>query len=95
MKNKNKIFIPCDEANHVCDKSQYKEASLWEMVKLNVHLLYCKACRTYSANNSKLTKMMNSSKAVGVSDNAAFRLDDDIKNAFKSDFEKALKEHKD
>lgn len=51
-----KIIIPCDEANHVCDKTQYKDATLWEKIKLNIHLIYCKACRKYTANNSKLTK---------------------------------------
>jgi len=56
--NKNKIFIPCDEANHVCDKSQYKEATFWEKTKLTLHLLYCKACRKYSSNNAKLTNVI-------------------------------------
>lgn len=53
----NKIFLSCDEANHTCDKTQYKEANLWEMVKLNLHLLYCAACRKYTKNNTKLTKL--------------------------------------
>lgn len=54
-----KIFVSCDKATHTCDKSQYNEASLWEKIKLNIHLIYCKACRKYSANNSKLTKITN------------------------------------
>lgn len=51
------MFIACKEAGHTCDKSQYKEASFWEKVKLNIHLIYCKACREYSKNNQKLTKL--------------------------------------
>ncbi len=62
MSKKNKMLISCDEANHNCDKSQYNEATLWEKIKLNIHLLYCKACRKYSKNNAKLTKIMNNSK---------------------------------
>ena len=54
-----KYFIPCEDANHVCDKNQYKEASLLEMVKLNLHLMYCGACRKYSAHNAKLSKLLN------------------------------------
>ena len=54
--------MKCEEAGHVCDKSQYKEASLWEKVKLNFHLLYCKACREYTKNNMKLTKAFNNSE---------------------------------
>lgn len=54
----NKIIIPCDEANHVCDKTQYKEASLWEKIKLNIHLIYCNACRKYTKRNTQLTKLV-------------------------------------
>lgn len=53
--------MKCKDANHVCDKSQYKEATFWDKVKLNFHLIYCQACRKYSANNSKLSKIMNQS----------------------------------
>ena len=51
--------LPCDEANHICDKSQYKEASLFEKLKLQLHLLYCRACREYSARNQKLSTIIN------------------------------------
>ena len=59
-----KLFVSCDKATHTCDKSQYKEASLWEKIKLNIHLIYCKACRKYSANNAKLTKLITSPKLI-------------------------------
>ncbi len=89
MSKKNKIFIPCDEANHVCDKNQYKEASLWEMIKLNIHLIYCKACRNYTASNTKLSKMMKAS----TNDNSkVISLEPDIKSNFKNKFEEALKQ---
>ena len=58
MKDSKKLFFNCDEANHTCDKTQYNEASLWEKIKLNIHLLYCRACREYTKNNTKLTKLM-------------------------------------
>ncbi len=57
MSKKNSIFIACEEAGHNCDKNQYKEATFWEKVKLNIHLIYCRACREYSKNNVKLTKL--------------------------------------
>ncbi len=53
--------MKCEEAGHVCDKSQYKEASFWEKVKLNIHLIYCKACREYTINNTKLSKVFKKS----------------------------------
>ncbi len=61
-KEKYKLFIPCHEAQHVCDKSQYNESSFLEKIKLNIHLLFCKACQKYTSNNIKLTKMMKNNK---------------------------------
>lgn len=52
------IFISCEEANHNCDKSQYDEAGFWEKVKLNIHLIFCRACRKYSSNNAKLSRLI-------------------------------------
>jgi len=56
MKN---FFIKCDEATLICDKKQYKEASLWERMKLSYHLLVCKNCRVYPEQNAILTKAYN------------------------------------
>ena len=80
----NKIFIPCEEANHVCDKSQYKEATLWEKIKLNIHLIYCRACRKYTAKNTKLTKLMS---------NKPVTMDSSSKEELMSAFEKELAKH--
>ena len=54
-----KLFLKCEDANHSCDKNQYKEATFWEKVKLNLHLVYCAACRKYSARNTKLSKALH------------------------------------
>ncbi|QAA81725.1 hypothetical protein EI546_08300 [Aequorivita sp. H23M31] len=50
------FLFKCSETAKVCDKSQYKEASILENIKLKLHLLHCKCCRNYSENNCKLTK---------------------------------------
>ncbi len=70
-----KVKLECHEANHICDKNQYKEAGFLEKLRLTFHLVYCRACRTYTANNTKLTKAMNSPKVDSVSQ--------DEKNALK------------
>ena len=57
-----KFKIPCEKANHICNKSQYNEASFWEKIKLNLHLIYCKFCREYTSNNQKLTKAIKNAK---------------------------------
>jgi len=79
-----KVIIPCDEAAHVCDKTQYKEATLWEKIKLNMHLIYCRACRKYTKNNAKLTKTINTAKVECMGKVA--------KEALKENFEKVLSE---
>lgn len=85
MNKKNNVFISCDNANHKCDKSQYNEASFWEKFKLTIHLIYCKACREYSSNNAKLTKIINNSDVdcLGLKD----------KQEMKDCFEKELKQY--
>lgn len=80
-----KFKLSCEEANHVCDKTQYKEASFWEKVKLNLHLIYCRACRKYTARNSKLTKLVKSSKME--------TLEHSEKDQIKVAFEKELAKH--
>ncbi len=51
-----RIFFKCNEAVHVCDKSQYNEASFIEKLKLQLHILRCKICRKHVTQNHKLTK---------------------------------------
>lgn len=82
---KYKVFVSCDVANHVCDKTQYNEASLWEKIKLNLHLLYCKACRKYTQNNQKLTKAIKESEVQC--------LDAIAKEHIKEQFEAELEKH--
>jgi hypothetical protein len=47
--------LTCDEASAICDKSQYHEASLWEKIKLKVHLFLCKKCGLYAKQNKILS----------------------------------------
>nr|WP_321224934.1 hypothetical protein [uncultured Psychroserpens sp.] len=57
-----RIKLNCHEANHICDKNQYKEANFWDKVVLTIHLIYCRACRKYSSRNAKLTTLVKNSK---------------------------------
>lgn len=77
-----KLFFNCNEANHVCDKSQYKEASFIEKLKLNIHLIYCSFCRKYSKNNAKLTKFIKKSDVECI--------DNSVKKEMKLNLNKEL-----
>ena len=79
------LFITCEEAMHICDKSQYDEATLWEKIKLNLRLSWCKITRAYYRRNSKLTKVVNSSKADCLKTNE--------RKAMEEQFKKELAKH--
>ncbi len=86
MKKDYNIFIPCDEAQHVCDKSQYNEASLLEKIKLSLHLAFCKVCLQYNRNNTKLTAVIKKSNSQ-----ESLHLELSEKNSLQSMFEKELR----
>lgn len=52
-----KLRITCDEATTICDKNQYGEATLIELIKLNIHFLKCRICAKYTKQNSILTRL--------------------------------------
>ncbi|MDO9136269.1 MAG: hypothetical protein Q7U21_00480 [Lutibacter sp.] len=47
--------ITCNEATEICDKSQYKEASIWEKIKLGTHLFLCNKCGLYAKQNKMMS----------------------------------------
>ncbi len=49
--------ISREKAKKICTKSQYGEATWWELLQLNVYLFFCKECAEFSAKNSKLTSL--------------------------------------
>lgn len=77
--------MPCEKVNHVCDKAQYREASFLEKITLRLHIVYCKACRSYTKNNTKLTKILKRSNLKC--------LDKDSKESMKKTLKEAMKEH--
>ncbi len=85
-KHKEKLFYSCDEAGLACDKSQYGELTLWEKVRLKIHLFYCDYCRAYSKKNQKLSDLF---KRVGIAQPAK-QLDLDSKELMRKEFEKEL-----
>lgn len=59
-----KLFIDCDEAAHICDKSQYNESTWWERLRLNLRYLYCHITRSYVKQNKKLSNLVSDKKVV-------------------------------
>jgi len=82
------IFFSCDEANHTCDKGQYDEANLLEKIKLNIHLLFCSACRKYSKNNTKLSKILKDKNVGYMKKNEVLDLEKNFDQQLKDFSEK-------
>lgn len=83
-----KFFINCDQATAICDKNQYKEASLSEKIKLNIHFLQCKICGLYSKQNSLLSSFFKSYAAACKTHTKCLSVKD------KEMLKKKLKEYK-
>lgn len=56
------MMISCNEAAHICNKTQYKEASLWEKVKLRLHVVVCATCAKFAKKNRQLTSLCEKAK---------------------------------
>ena len=74
------LFVSCDEAMHICDKSQYGESTGWERVKLSIRLSWCKITKAYFKRNNKLTDVVQKSN-INVLKNAE-------RNKLQEQFEK-------
>ncbi len=74
-------MISCDEAVVICNKSQYKEASFSEKLKLKLHNLFCSNCAIFSRKNKQLSLLFHKAKL--------YTLGESEKNTLK----KMMKEH--
>jgi len=81
-----KLKITCREANEICDRSQYDEASFMDKVRLNLHLLSCKVCALYTKQNKLLTK--NYKHKAQKCKLQTFELDDSAKEQLKEQLKK-------
>ncbi len=73
--------ISCEQASTICNKSQYQEASFWEIQKLKLHILMCKTCAKFSRKNTALTSLCDKAGLNILSEND------------KDEMRKKLKEH--
>ncbi|MBC8767636.1 hypothetical protein H4O18_06490 [Arenibacter sp. BSSL-BM3] len=47
----------CKDVEIICTKVQYREATFVEKIKIRLHVLFCKTCKTFSKKNTKLTAL--------------------------------------
>ncbi len=75
--------IKCEEANQICNKAQYNEATFIEKLKLNWHIMFCKVCKLYSKQNKILTGAYNNCKPKDI-DNKSRCLKEEDKQLLKN-----------
>jgi len=51
-------MITCEEAQLICHKKQYREARFADKIRLFLHIVFCKACFTFSRENTRLTRLI-------------------------------------
>lgn len=61
-------MISCEKAALICNKSQYKEATIGEQLKLRFHLLLCKPCSKFASDNKALTTLCETANLRGLSE---------------------------
>lgn len=73
-------MISCEEASHICTKTQYKEATFLEKLKLRLHLLVCKTCAAFSKKNTQLTTLCEKAQLNGLSEREKNEMKQKLRN---------------
>lgn len=71
-------MISCEKAALICDKMQYKEASLKEKIQLKFHLLVCKTCSVFSKKNTQLTSLCEKANLHSLSQSEKLKMKRDL-----------------
>ncbi len=61
-------MISCEEAAIICNKSQYKEATFLEKMKLRFHLFMCKTCSAFTKKNTEFTTLCEKANLQSLSE---------------------------
>jgi len=61
-------MISCEKAAIICNKAQYKEATVFEKLTLKIHILLCNACAAHAKNNAALTSLCNKANLKALTD---------------------------
>lgn len=74
----------CKKTAELCDKREYKEASLREILLINLHVFRCKYCREYSKKTVLLTEILNNSSLKSLTSDQKHILKHQISEELKS-----------
>lgn len=72
-------MISCEKAAHICNKTQYREATFFEVLKLRFHLFICKTCSKATEQNNKLTTLCDKAKLHSLSSQEKVKMKEQLK----------------
>lgn len=73
-------MISCEKAAIICDKTQYREATFMETLKLRFHLLMCKTCSKFTKQNTELTTLCEKANLHSLSEQEKLKMKQQLQN---------------
>lgn len=73
-------MISCEEAAIICNKSQYKEATFLEKMKLRFHLFMCKTCSAFTKKNTEFTTLCEKANLQSLSEVEKVKMKKELKD---------------
>jgi hypothetical protein len=47
----------CKDVEIICTKVQYEEATFLEKIRIKIHVVFCKTCKSFTQKNTTLTSL--------------------------------------
>jgi len=73
-------MTPCEKAATICNKTQYREATFIEKLKLQFHLIMCKTCSAFSKQNSEFTTLCEKANLQTLSEQEKNKMKEKLQN---------------
>ncbi len=71
-------MISCEKAAIICNKTQYREATFMEKMKLRLHLFMCKTCSSFTSKNTQLTTLCEKAHLKGLTEKEKFEMKQEL-----------------
>ncbi|WP_425235919.1 hypothetical protein [Ulvibacterium sp.] len=68
------MMISCEKAALICNKTQYREATFMEKIKLKMHLFMCKTCSAFTKKNTELTALCEKANLHSLSEGEKIKM---------------------
>lgn len=75
-------MISCEKAAIICNKTQYREATFIEKLKLQFHLLMCKTCSAFTKKNTELTTLCEKANLQSLSEQDKLKMKEQLQNKY-------------